>query len=137
MSIFARIMRGEIPCFKVYEDAHSFAFLDINPIARGHTLVIPKEAAERLDALSEAAAAGLGVALVRVARAVVKATGAHAYNVLLNSGSAAGQVVMHAHFHVIPRYAAGAGGLEYEWRAAPLEKGEGAELARRIAEAVG
>ena len=143
MSIFAKIMRGEIPCFKVYEDEHAFAFLDINPVSRGHTLVIPKEAAERLDGLSDAAAAGLGRALARVARGVVQATGCTAYNILQNNGSAAGQVVMHAHFHIIPKYdqgprAEGWGGrgLEYAWPASPIDKAGAAELARKIAQGV-
>ena len=145
MSIFAKIMRGEIPCFKVYEDEHAFAFLDINPISRGHTLVIPREPAERLDGLSDAAAAGLGVALARVARAVVQATGCPSYNILQNNGHAAGQLVMHAHFHIIPRYddasgpaasegGGGGRGLDYVWPALPIDKAAAPDLARRIAE---
>ncbi|MFN0011636.1 MAG: HIT family protein [Phycisphaerales bacterium] len=141
MTIFEKIMRGEIPCFKVYEDEHAFAFLDINPISRGHTLVVPREAAERVDGLSDAAAAGVGRALARVARAVVKATGCEAYNILQNNGAAAGQLVMHAHFHIIPRYEDGAGGvggavgggLEYAWAASPIDNADAPDLARRIA----
>lgn len=144
MTLFEKIMRGEIPCFKVYEDVYAFAFLDINPISRGHTLLVPREAAERVDALSDAAAAGVGRALARVARAVVKATGCPAYNILQNNGAAAGQLIMHAHFHIIPRYADGdgdgaraeGGGLEYAWAAAPIDKADAAELARRIADAM-
>lgn len=134
MSIFEKIMRGEIPCFKVYEDEHAFAFLDINPVSRGHTLVIPRDPAERLDGLSDAAAAGLGVALARVARAVVSATGCPAYNVLQNNGAVAGQLVMHAHFHIIPRYPRE--GLEYTWNARPIDKLAAADLAACIAAAI-
>ena len=75
-TIFSKILRHEIPCHKIYEDEHVLAFLDIAPLSRGHTLVIPKEPAETLDRLSEDAAAALGRALPRVCRAVMKATGA-------------------------------------------------------------
>jgi histidine triad (HIT) family protein len=75
-TIFAKILRGDIPCHCVYEDEHVLSFLDINPISRGHTLVIPKQPAVTLDEVTEEAGAALGVALVRVARAVVRATGA-------------------------------------------------------------
>lgn len=143
MSIFTKIIRGEIPCHKVYEDAHTFAFLDINPISRGHTLLIPKEPAVTIDALSDEAAAALGRAIPRVCRAVVRATGCPGYNLLQNNGAIAGQVVMHAHIHIIPRYdeaspmVAGSGtGLRLAWPARPLDSAAGGELARAIAAAL-
>jgi histidine triad (HIT) family protein len=102
-SIFGKIIAGEIPCHKVYEDAEVLAFLDINPLSRGHTLVIPKEPAETLDQLSDASAAALGRALPRVCRAVMAATGVSEYNVLENNGRGAHQVVPHVHFHIIPK----------------------------------
>ena len=74
-SIFTRIINGEIPCHRVYEDDHVIAFLDIGPVSRGHVLVVPKEERVRLDQLSDASAAALGRALRIVAAAVVKATG--------------------------------------------------------------
>ena len=75
MTIFARILRGDIPCHKVYEDDHVLAFLDINPLSRGHILVIPKEEAATLDVLSDDAAAALGRVLPRIARAACAAAG--------------------------------------------------------------
>lgn len=137
-TIFSRIIRGEIPCHRVYEDAHVLAFMDINPIARGHTLVIPKQPAPTLDALSDDAAAAVGRVLPRLCRAVIQATGARSYNILQNNGAAAHQAVFHVHFHIIPRYAGdGPGaGLGIVWPATRPEAGEIAELAMQIAAAI-
>jgi histidine triad (HIT) family protein len=130
-TIFARILSGEIPCFKVYEDAHVLAFLDVMPLSRGHTLIVPKEPAETLDALSDDAAAAIGRVLPRVCRAVMKATGTTAYNVLQNNGPDAHQAVMHVHFHVIPKPDE-ASGLGIGWPAGKLEAAEGQALAGAI-----
>src|SRR5438045_8739706 len=100
-TIFGKIIAGQIPCHKVYEDRWVLAFLDINPLTRGHTLVIPKEPAETLDKLSDEAAAALGRVLPRICRAVIAATGVSQYNVLENNGAAAHQAVLHAHLHVL------------------------------------
>ncbi len=132
-TVFAKILRGEIPCHRVYEDAQVLAFLDVNPISRGHTLVIPKEPAATLDALSDDAAAAVGRALPRIARAVLAATGATSFNVLQNNGAEAHQAVFHVHFHIIPKHDDGSG-LGIEWRASALA--EGAALATAIAGAL-
>ncbi|MDB4957977.1 MAG: Bis(5-nucleosyl)-tetraphosphatase [Myxococcales bacterium] len=129
-TIFTKILRGEIPCHPVYEDEHVLAFLDVGPLSRGHTLVIPKQPAETLDKLTDESAAALGRALPRVARGVLAATGAKSYNVLQNNGAAAHQAVLHVHFHVIPKYDDGSG-LGIEWKPGKLEGG--AELAKAIA----
>lgn len=131
-TIFTRIIRGEIPCHKVYEDQHVFAFLDIGPLSRGHTLVIPKEPAATLDALSDESAAALGRVLPRLCRAVMKVTGCTAYNVLQNNGAAAHQAVFHVHFHIIPKESAGAG-LGIQWKPGKLDGAAGAALAGEIA----
>jgi histidine triad (HIT) family protein len=102
-TIFRKILAGEIPSHKVYEDEAVLAFLDINPLSRGHTLVIPKEPAETLDQLSDDAAAALGRVLPRICRAIIAATGVREYNVLENNGRGAHQVVQHVHFHIIPK----------------------------------
>jgi histidine triad (HIT) family protein len=130
-TIFSKILRDEIPCHRVYEDAHVLAFLDINPVSRGHTLVIPREPAETLDQLSEESAAAIGRALPRIARAVMAATGTKDFNVLQNNGAAAHQAVLHVHFHIIPKHDDGTG-LGIVWRATKLD--DGAELAKAIAE---
>ncbi len=103
-TIFSRIIGGEIPCHRVYEDDHVLAFLDVNPLAPGHTLVIPKEAAATLDKLSEESSAAIGRVLPKIARAVLAATGATAFNVLQNNGASAHQAVLHVHFHIIPKF---------------------------------
>jgi histidine triad (HIT) family protein len=131
MSIFTRIIRGEIPCHKLLENERVLAFLDVNPLSPGHTLVVPKEEKEQLHQLSEASAAALGAALPRVAVAILRATGAKAYNVLQNNGALAHQAVMHVHFHIIPRLEDGRG-LGVGWKASPLDQTAGADLARRI-----
>lgn len=137
-SIFTRIIKGEIPSHKVYADESVYAFLDINPIARGHTLVVPREQVETLDQLSDESAAAIGRALPRICRAVLKATGAAAYNILQNNGAAAHQAVMHVHFHIIPKYApSGPGsGLGIQWPVTQPRAEELGELAKSIAAAV-
>lgn len=136
-TIFSKIIRGEIPCHRIYQDEWVLAFLDINPLSRGHTLVVTKEPVATIGELSDKAAAGLGHALPRICRAVLKATGATAYNLLQNNGREAGQEVMHVHVHIIPRYATGAGGeesgLRVAWRPTRLDQADGADLARLIA----
>jgi len=130
MTIFAKILRGEIPSHIIYEDEHVFSFLDIMPLSRGHTLVIPREPAVTLDKLSEASAAAVGRAQPRISRAVLAATGATAFNVLQNNGELAHQAVMHVHFHIIPKFDDGTG-LGIDWPAKKLD--DGAELAKAIA----
>ncbi len=102
-NIFAKIIRGEAPCFKVFEDEHTIAFMDIMPQAEGHTLVIPKEPAENIFDLSADGAAALARTTKRIAEAVRKVTGAPGVMLAQLNGSAAGQTVFHIHFHVIPR----------------------------------
>jgi histidine triad (HIT) family protein len=141
-TVFARIIRGEILCHRVYEDDRVLAFLDIGPLSRGHTLVVPKEEAATLDQLSEESAAAIGRVLPRICRAVMKVSGARAYNVLQNNGAPAHQAVMHVHFHVIPRFpptdswAEGGQGLEIGWNPHKLDPGAAARLAEAIAKEI-
>jgi histidine triad (HIT) family protein len=134
-SIFAKIIAGHIPCHKVYEDERVLAFLDINPLTRGHTLVIPKEPAETLDKLSDESAAALGRVLPRICRAVIAATGVAQYNVLENNGAGAHQAVFHVHFHIIPRPNQ-TEGLGLTWAARALDSKEAAELVKSITAAL-
>lgn len=131
-TIFGKILSGAIPCHKVYEDERVFAFLDINPLSTGHTLVVPKEPAATLDALSDEAAAALGRALPRICRAVITVTGVKEYNVLENNGEAAHQAVPHVHFHIIPKPSE-AEGLGLRWQARSLDAAAGAKLAAQLA----
>ncbi len=134
-TVFGKIIRGQIPCHKVYEDSQVLAFLDINPLSTGHTLVVPKEAAESMDKLSDEAAAALGRVLPRICRAVIAATGVKEYNVLENNGAGAHQAIAHVHFHIIPKPNAREG-LGIGWPMRALDSTEGAALAARVAAAL-
>jgi histidine triad (HIT) family protein len=134
-TIFGKIVRGEIPCHKVYEDELVLAFLDVNPLSRGHVLVIPKEPAVTLDELSDESAAALGRVLPRLCRALKRVTGTEAYNVLQNNGSGAHQAVFHVHFHLIPKPHADEG-LGIRWNPNRLDGAVGKELAMELAAAV-
>jgi histidine triad (HIT) family protein len=103
-TLFARIARGDLPCARVLETDHALAFLDIHPVNLGHVLLIPKQAHRTVADLPDDLAAHLGSLLPRLCRAVQKVTGAPAFNVIANGGSAAGQTVFHVHWHIIPRY---------------------------------
>lgn len=127
-TIFGKILDGEIPCHRVYEDEHVLAFLDVGPLSEGHTLVIPKERKAFLHELSDEQSAAIGRVLPRIARAVMKATGASAYNVLQNNGAEAHQAVFHVHFHIIPKLEGK--GLGVQWKPGKLE--DGAALAERV-----
>jgi len=129
-TIFDKILGGEIPCHRVYEDDHVLAFLDIAPLSKGHTLVIPKEAKAHLHELSDESAAALGRALPRICRAVLAASGASAYNVLQNNGVKAHQAVRYVHFHIVPKKSGR--GLGIGWDPAILDD----ETARELLEAM-
>ena len=101
-NIFAKILRSELPCVKVYEDEQTLAFMDIMPQAEGHTLVIPKEPAETLMDLSAEGAASLINRVQLVARAVKKGLNSDGITVFQLNGAAAGQTVPHIHFHILP-----------------------------------
>jgi histidine triad (HIT) family protein len=129
-TVFDRILDGELPCHRVYEDDHVLAFLDIGPVSEGHTLLIPKERAACLHELGEESAAALGRVLPRLCRAVLRATGATAYNVLQNNGPAAHQAVFHVHFHIIPKFPGS--GLGIGWEPGRLDDGRARELLARL-----
>lgn len=133
-TVFDKILAGEIPCHRIYEDEHVLAFLDVGPLAVGHTLVIPKERKARLHELSDESAAALGRVLPRLCRAVLRATGATDYNVLQNNGRKASQVVMHVHFHIIPK--SGSSGLGIGWPAGNLEAATAAQLVASMRQAL-
>jgi histidine triad (HIT) family protein len=131
-TIFGKIVRGEIPCHKIYEDDKVLAFLDINPLSEGHTLVVSKEPAETLDRLSDESAAAIGRVLPRLCRAVIAATGVKEYNVLENNGTGAHQAIPHVHFHIIPKPNPREG-LGIGWPLKGLDPKTGAALAGKIA----
>ena len=132
-SIFSKIIAGEIPSHKVYEDELVYAFLDIGPLSAGHTLVIPKEAVATLDQLSDESAQAIGRVLPRLCRAVQAVTGCKDFNVLQNNGAPAHQAVDHVHFHIIPKPNANEG-LGVGWPAKSLDPEQGEKLATRLRE---
>lgn len=120
--IFCKIVAGKIPSNKVYEDEHTLAFMDIGPIIKGHTLVIPKE---HHDPLMDTPPEILQKAIVtaqKVAKAQTIALGADGVNIVQSNGKAAGQEVPHLHFHVIPRF--NNDGHRWNWRTAKYENME-------------
>ena len=132
VTIFDKILAGDIPCHRVYEDDHVLSFLDVNPIAPGHTLVIPKQRAAYVHELSDDSAAAIGRVLPRLCRAVMEATGAKHYNLLQNNGAPAHQAVFHVHFHIIPRKDGGLD-LGQAWHPQDFDHDAGAKLAASIA----
>ena len=130
-TVFSKIIRGEIPSHKLYEDEQVLAFLDIAPLAPGHAVVIPKEPAVTLDQLSDDSAAALGRVLPRLCRALQAATGTREFNLLQNNGRAAHQAVDHVHFHIIPKPSE-AQGLGVKWPAGKLDHASASTLAARV-----
>lgn len=108
--IFCQIIEGEIPSRTVYEDEAARAFLDVNPLAPGHALVVPRAHRARLQDLDDAEAAGLWGAVQAVVPAVETAVDADASTVGVNNGEASGQEVPHVHVHVVPRFLGDGGG---------------------------
>lgn len=102
--VFCKILAGEIPAAKVYEDEETLAFLDIAPFNYGHTLVIPKRHCHGLSDMPGESRDRLFAAAALIAPVVLRVTGATGFNLLLNNGQAAGQEVPHAHLHIIPRF---------------------------------
>ena len=131
-SIFTQIINGLLPCHKVYEDEHVIAFLDIQPLTRGHTLVVPKEPAPSFDQLSTESASALGGALPAICRGVMKATGAIAYNLIQNNGHEAGMSVAHVHIHIIPRFPEST--HSFLWEYGTINHEEASSLAESIRE---
>ena len=116
-TVFTKILRGEIPCHRIYEDAAVLAFLDVNPLSRGHTLVIPKEPAENLFDLSPEGAAAMMATTQKVAKAVKKGMNVPGIMIAQLNGSPAGQSVFHVHFHIIPKSA----GADFRLHARQME----------------
>jgi histidine triad (HIT) family protein len=128
--IFCKIVRGEIPSSRVLETAEAVAFLDVNPVNQGHTLLVPKAHATHLSDLADAAAAEVGSLLPRLCRAITAATGAHGLNVIVNIGRAAGQTIDHCHWHLIPRFRDDA--VNWPWPHSQYAGDELAQMAFRI-----
>ena len=130
--IFCKIARGEIPCSSVYETREIIAFLDIGPVNKGHTLVVPKMHVETLFDLPSGMGESLLEAMKKIGTAIMAATGADGLNVLQNNYRAAGQEVPHLHWHLIPRFAGD--GLALWSQGAYRDMAEMAALAKSVRE---
>jgi len=124
------MVAGQIPVTKIYEDEVVLSFLDIGPISDGHTLVIPKQHFERLHDCSSELVGKVGSRLGKIAKAVAEGMNSDGYNVLCNNGRAAGQIVEHLHFHIIPR--SSDDGLFSRWPSYKYQQGIIEQIAARI-----
>jgi len=130
--VFCKMVAGQIPVTKIYEDDVVLSFLDIGPLSDGHTLVIPKKHFEKLHECPSEILGHVGSRLGRIAKAVSDAMGSDGYNVLCNNGTAAGQLVGHVHFHIIPRNTGD--GVFDRWPAYEYQQGKIEEIAAKIRE---
>lgn len=133
--VFCRIVKGEIPSTRVYEDDQVLAFMDINPISRGHLLVIPKGHYETLLAVPDDAGMLIMPILKRLGKAVMDATGATGFNCLQNNFAASGQIVFHSHWHIIPRF--DGDGLEQWPHDAAIDAAAREAVAQAVRDALG
>ncbi len=134
--IFCKIVRGEIPSFKVYEDERVFAFADINPIADGHTLIIPKTHAENLWEMSEKNITAIGRASKKIATAMQAVLGPVGIAVLQLNGKVVNQVVLHYHLHLIPRAENGPTLKMTEWELVPGDMDKIKSIGEKISAAI-
>jgi histidine triad (HIT) family protein len=128
--IFCKIIAGQIPCHKIFEDDAVLAFLDIGPLVRGHTVVIPKAHHATIMEVPPELLAQVTKRLPAITHAVLSATGTHACHLLVNNGSEAMQSVSHLHFHILPRK--DGDNFRIPWNAGTLGKEEGAALSHEI-----
>lgn len=128
--IFCKIVKGEIPAAKVLEGKNFIAFLDISPANKGHVLVIPREHYSSLEEMPDDDGKEFGEFQVRIAKAIMKATSAEGFNLLLNNGRAAGQEVMHAHMHIQPRFSDD--DFHYRWTHKKYGEGELQKMQEKI-----
>ena len=128
--VFCRIIRGEVPSVKLYEDENTYAFMDINPVSPGHSLVIPKHHAENIYVTPPHASCVAMATLSKVSAAINRAVKPEGINVLQANGPGAQQSVFHIHFHIIPRSADD--GLTMNWKLNPGDIDEINALAQKI-----
>ncbi|MEC1180121.1 HIT family protein [Metasolibacillus meyeri] len=129
--LFCKIIDGSIPSAKVYEDEHVYAFMDIMPLTKGHTLLIPKTHCRDLFEMPEEVASQLYTAAPKVAKAIQAAFNPAGLNTVNNNGAAAGQTVFHYHLHFIPRYDE-TDGLRLVWTTSQPSREELTEAAEAI-----
>ncbi len=129
MCIFCQIIKGDIPAYKVYEDEHSLAFLDIKPVNPGHTLVIPKKHYSNLEEIPVSELEFLIRTVKKVGRLLKDKLGAPSYNIIENNDPIAGQEIPHLHFHLIPRYG---NDRHRAWAQSEYQAGEAEEIIKKL-----
>lgn len=129
MCVFCKIITGEIPSYKIYEDERVLAFLDIKPVHPGHVLVIPKKHVANFEEIEEGDLTAMIFAVKKIGKSLKERLNYESYNVLENNDAAAGQVIPHIHFHVIPRKAED--GLKF-WPTREYASGEAEEVANKL-----
>lgn len=132
--IFCKIIAGQIPCMKLYENEHVLAFLDIGPVSEGHTLIVPKKHTSQVDQTDPLILAEIAKVIPMLAGAVKKSMEADGFNVLCNNGASAGQIVEHMHFHIIPRK--DGDGVFNQWPSFQYPDGKAQEIAAKICEKI-
>ena len=133
--VFCGIVKKEIPARIVYEDEKVMAFLDINPVSKGHTLVIPKEHHEDIMEMPDEILGSVVSVVKKVSAALKKALGADGINILQSNGSVAGQVIKHVHFHVIPRFEGD--GISFELKNGKLDEQVMDDIEKKIKSMLG
>ena len=129
--LFCKIIKEDIPSAKIYEDNETFAFLDINPVNPGHTLVVPKKHSHNLFDMGHAELCAVMKTTKKLAGAIKSALSADGINIEMNNDPAAGQIIFHAHLHIVPRFAGD--GFKH-WPGTPYKDGEDATVAKKIKE---
>ncbi|MDK4138346.1 HIT family protein [Staphylococcus pseudintermedius] len=134
-TIFSKIIDGDIPSFKVYENDYVYAFLDISQVSKGHTLLIPKTPSPNIYEIDAETMKHIGEALPVVANAIKKTFNPDGLNIIQNNGEYASQSVFHIHFHLIPRYKNDIDGFGYHWETneSRIDDAQKAEIAAQIA----
>ena len=129
--LFCKIIKEDIPSAKIYEDNETFAFLDINPVNPGHTLVVPKKHSHNLFDMGDAELCAVMKTTKKLAGAIKSALSADGINIEMNNDPAAGQIIFHAHLHIVPRFAGD--GFKH-WPGTPYKDGEDTTVAKKIKE---
>jgi len=128
--IFCKIVKGEMPASKVYEDAMVISFLDIMPANKGHCLIVPKKHYEKVEDTPDETLAHMMKTAKKLGKAQSLSMGNNSYNLLINNGKEAGQIVQHIHLHVIPRF--NKKRVKLDWRHIKYRQGELSEVQKNI-----
>ncbi|KIX91403.1 cell-cycle regulation protein HIT [Staphylococcus microti] len=134
-TIFSKIIAGDIPSYKIYENEYVYAFLDISQVSKGHTLLIPKKPSANIFETDAETMKHIGEALPIVANAIKAAFNPDGLNIIQNNGTYASQSVFHIHFHLIPRYENDIDGFDYKWETHEdvIDDNKKSEIAQQIA----